>query len=203
MKKMICIIVCLFSQFAGASTAPMLLSCHVSTRVVAGELSALIDVEKGKLKVSFEKHHALDKSQNYKFEDSNLTEAGTSALSWGSVSFAKQNSGKYTIVGTGTIYDRATPVGAKTIEIQLNQKSGQSRDEIYYSLVGLKAGGKMHYLEGISDCKLITLENQSAFAQPLGLAKVKVCKIPPQADCTKSPKRICCDCDASGNLSCF
>ena len=28
------------------------------------------------------------------------------------------------------------------------------------------------------------------------------CKVPPQADCSKSPKRICCDCDASGQLSC-
>ncbi len=39
-------------------------------------------------------------------------------------------------------------------------------------------------------------------AQELVCGAVAQCKVPPQADCSRGLKRICCDCDVSGKLSC-
>lgn len=44
---------------------------------------------------------------------------------------------------------------------------------------------------GPVDCKINKVEEEK-----------KLCKVPPQNNCSVSPKRLCCDCD-NGQLSCY
>jgi hypothetical protein len=140
------------SLTAGASESPFNIHCQLSTRVVAGSFFAEVNPGKQSLKYEFYKHHPSIPGQSYQLKGGNLQGSGYSTRTKGTVSVSENAAGDIKVKATGTIFDRATPIGTNEYLIVLTKTPYDILGG--YSFEYFAINGVVHTLEGPNNCRL-------------------------------------------------